>query len=399
MKRLAGLMRGRTSFVIAHRLSTLDVCDARLELERRPDRRRQRPGRRASRAAVSDVRPLRIAVLARVAMAVQPREGESIEQLVFLLTEELVRRGHAVTLFATGNSETSADLRWLYSRGYTEDASIWDWRLAEAMHAARAFEQAEEFDLIHSHAHHFALPFTRLVPTPVITTYHVEVDKDIVGVFARHPEAGLVAVSEWQRSTLAGIAQVPVIPHGIDVNAFPFAPDPGDYLLYLGRMIPDKGPVDAIRIAEQAGLPIVLAGPGASTSPRRWSRWWMASGCATPDGSDPRTATGCSPERQRSCFREPVPGAVRPRDGGGHGLRHAGGGDGGGGRARDRGAGRHRSCGRDGGGPGGARRPHPGARSPSRARARGGALRYARMVDDYEALYADTVARRGAAAS
>ena len=63
---------------------------------------------------MSDVRPLRIAVLARVAMAVRPREGESIEQLVFLLTEELVRRGHTVTLFATGNSETSADLRSLY---------------------------------------------------------------------------------------------------------------------------------------------------------------------------------------------------------------------------------------------------------------------------------------------
>jgi glycosyltransferase involved in cell wall biosynthesis len=206
-------------------------------------------------------RPLRIAILARVAMGVRPGEGESIEQLVSLLTEELVRRGHAVTLFATGNSETSAELRSLYSRGYTEDDSIWDWRLAEAMHAAQAFEQAEEFDLIHSHAHHFALPFTRLVPTPVVTTYHVELDKDIAAVYARFPEARLVAVSEWQRSTLAGIPDVPVIPHGIDVDAFPFAPDPGDYLLFLGRMIPDKGPVDAIRIAQQAGMPIVLAGP------------------------------------------------------------------------------------------------------------------------------------------
>jgi glycosyltransferase involved in cell wall biosynthesis len=208
-----------------------------------------------------NARPLRIAVLARVAMAVRPGEGESIEQLVFLLTEELVRRGHAVTLFATGDSETSAELRSLYSRGYTQDASIWDWRLAEAMHAARAFEQAEEFDLIHSHAHHFALPFTRLVPTPVVTTYHVELDKDIAGVYARCPEARLVAVSDWQRSTLAGIADVPVIPHGIDVGAFPFAPERGNYLLFLGRMIPDKAPVDAIRIAQQAGMPIVLAGP------------------------------------------------------------------------------------------------------------------------------------------
>src|SRR5213596_3007927 len=98
------------------------------------------------------VRRLRIAQVARIAAPVRPGSTRSIEQLVFLLTEELVRRGHAVTLFATGDSETSAELRSLYSRGYTQDASIWDWRLAEAMHAARAFEQAEEFDLIHSHA-------------------------------------------------------------------------------------------------------------------------------------------------------------------------------------------------------------------------------------------------------
>jgi glycosyltransferase involved in cell wall biosynthesis len=206
-------------------------------------------------------RPLRIAMLAPVAMAVRPGEGDSIEQLVSLLTEELVRRGHVVTLFATGGSDTSAELRSLYPRGYDEDSSIWDWRLAEAMHAARAFEQAEEFDLIHSHAYHYALPFTRLVPTPVITTYHIAMDKDILGAYTHCPEARLVAVSEWQRSTLARISEVPVIHHGIDVDAFRFAPDPGDYLLFLGRMIPDKGPVDAIRIAQQAGMPIVLAGP------------------------------------------------------------------------------------------------------------------------------------------
>ena len=212
---------------------------------------------------MSDVRPLRIAVLAPVAMAIRPGEGDSIEQLVSLLVEELVRRGHSVTLFATGASETSAELRSVYAHGYDESGDIWDWRLAETMHAARAFEQAEEFDLIHSHAYHFALPFTRLVRTPVVTTYHVEMDEDVLGAFAQYPEARLVAVSDCQRASLSGLEGVSVIPHGIDTDAFPFSPDPGDYLLFLGRMIPDKGPVDAIRIAEQAGLPIVLAGPAS----------------------------------------------------------------------------------------------------------------------------------------
>ena len=212
---------------------------------------------------MSDVRPLRIAVLAPVAMAIRPGEGDSIEQLVSLLVEELVRRGHSVTLFATGASETSAELRSVYAHGYDESGDIWDWRLAETMHAARAFEQAEEFDLIHSHAYHFALPFTRFVRTPVVTTYHVEMDEDVLGAFAQYPEARLVAVSDCQRASLSGLEGVSVIPHGIDTDAFPFSPDPGDYLLFLGRMIPDKGPVDAVRVAEQAGLPIVLAGPSS----------------------------------------------------------------------------------------------------------------------------------------
>jgi glycosyltransferase involved in cell wall biosynthesis len=212
---------------------------------------------------VSDLRPLRIAVLAPVAMAVRPGEGDSIEQLVSLLVEELVRRGHSVTLFATGASETSAELRSVYEHGYDESGDIWDWRLAETMHAARAFEQADEFDLIHNHAYHFALPFTRLVRTPVLTTYHVEMDEDVLAAFARYPEARVVAVSECQRASLTTLDGVSVIPHGIDTDAFPFSPDAGGYLLFLGRMIPDKGPVDAIRIAERAGLPIVLAGPSS----------------------------------------------------------------------------------------------------------------------------------------
>src|SRR6266480_4628865 len=102
---------------------------------------------------------LRIAQLAPIAMPVRPGDGDSIEQLVSLLTEELVRRGHAVTLFATADSATSAALDADYSHGYEHDPGLWDWRFHETMHAARAFERAADFDLIHSHVYHFALPF------------------------------------------------------------------------------------------------------------------------------------------------------------------------------------------------------------------------------------------------
>jgi glycosyltransferase involved in cell wall biosynthesis len=181
---------------------------------------------------------------------------------VSLLCEELVRRGHEVTLFATGDSVTSARLMSAYPLGYTRDADLWDWRFHETMHAAWAFEHAAEFDLIHSHAYHFALPFTRLVDTPVLTTHHTSVDPDVLRTFRRYPDAHLVATSQFQRRSLAEIADVPVVHPGIDTASFPLGSGGGDYLMFLGRMIPDKGPVEAVRIARQAGLPLVMAGPG-----------------------------------------------------------------------------------------------------------------------------------------
>jgi glycosyltransferase involved in cell wall biosynthesis len=204
---------------------------------------------------------LRIAQIAPIARGVQGGAGDSIEQLVWLLCEELVVRGHEVTLFATGDSSTSAQLAAVYSHGYDDDEELWDWRMHESIHAASAFERAAEFDVIHSHAYHFALPFTRLVAAPVVHTYHVEVDPDVLDAYRRYPEVHVIAISEWQRSTLASVRDVTVIHHGIDTAAFPFAPKRGTHLMFLGRMIADKGPLEAIRLAGELELPLVLAGP------------------------------------------------------------------------------------------------------------------------------------------
>jgi glycosyltransferase involved in cell wall biosynthesis len=205
---------------------------------------------------------LRIAQIAPIAHPVGPGAGDSIEQLVWLLCEGLVERGHDVTLFATGDSSTSARLASAYPRGYEQDEALWDWRLHESVHAAAAFERAHEFDVIHSHAYHFAVPFTRLVDTPVVHTNHVDLDPDVLDAYRRYPEAHVVAVSDWQRSTLPGVS-VTVIHHGIDTDAFPFSADAGPYLLFLGRMIADKGPLEAVRIARALPMPLVLAGRGS----------------------------------------------------------------------------------------------------------------------------------------
>ena len=204
---------------------------------------------------------LRIAQVAPIAVPVTADSTGSIEQLVFLLTEELVRRGHEVTLFATGDSQTSAALRAVYPRGYEEDEALWSWEFHETLHAAAAFERARAFDIIHSHVYHYALPLSRLVETPAVHSYHVLPDDDVVRAYARYPEAHLVAISDYQRRVFTDSPDVAVVHHGIDTESFPFNPARGDYLAFVGRIIPGKGTVEAVHLARQAGVRLVLAGP------------------------------------------------------------------------------------------------------------------------------------------
>ena len=194
-------------------------------------------------------------------MPVRPGEGDSIEQIVSALAESLTARGHEVTLYATGDSVTSARLRSLYERGYDEDDALWDWQLRESLHAAYALEHAGEHDVVHLHDYHFAVPFSGFVPTPLVTTHHTEQSPELVDAYARRPRLKVVAISAYQRDCLGDRVGAEVIHHGIDVASFPFAPRGDDYLVFLGRMIPDKGPAEAIRIAHAADRPLVLAGP------------------------------------------------------------------------------------------------------------------------------------------
>jgi glycosyltransferase involved in cell wall biosynthesis len=206
-------------------------------------------------------RPLRIALVAPVGGPVRPGVGESVEQLVALLADELVRRGHQVTLFATGDSETSAELRFLFDHGYEFDEELWDWQFTESLHVAHAYSQASEFDVIHNHSYHFALPLTPFVAVPNVQTHHVEMSPAIVREFRRAEQIELVVVSRFQARHFDGRPNVHLIHHGIETGAFPFGAGEGGYLLFLGRMIRDKGPVEAIEVAKRAGLPLVLAGP------------------------------------------------------------------------------------------------------------------------------------------
>jgi glycosyltransferase involved in cell wall biosynthesis len=204
---------------------------------------------------------LRIAQVAPVASPVLPGEGESVEQLISLLTDGLVARGHEVTLYATGNSRTCARLRSAHPRGYDEEGELWDWYRAESFNAALAFEHASEHSVIHAHDFHFALPFAGLTTTPLVETPHTEIPPEVIAAYRRRPEVHVVAVSDYQRRVLGDRPNVSVIPHGIAFGQFPTGDRPAGHLLFLGRMLADKGPANAIRIARAAGLPLILAGP------------------------------------------------------------------------------------------------------------------------------------------
>jgi len=206
-------------------------------------------------------RPLRIAEIASVGTAVRRGVGESVEQLVSLLCDELIARGHEVTLFATGDSKTDAQLRSYFEHGYEHDEELWDWQFTEYMHVGHAYSQAGEFDLIHCHSYHFGVPFAQFVTTANVHTHHVEMEPGVIDAYRRLPQVQLVAVSRFQSQAYGGCPNLELIPHGIETDAFPFGEQGGDYLLFLGRMIRDKGPVEAIEIARQADMPLVLAGP------------------------------------------------------------------------------------------------------------------------------------------
>jgi glycosyltransferase involved in cell wall biosynthesis len=186
-----------------------------------------------------------------------------VELVTWLLTEGLVNRGHDVTLFATGDSTTSAKLESVYPHGYWHDTTMWPWELYEMLNLAAAVERAREFDVVHYQAAYYpmSLGFARLCPVPLLQTLHHSPSTEEVRLWSRYPEAPFVAISNEQARLLSGLNIVATVLHGIDTGAFAFREQPDDYVLFLGRFTDGKGPVQAIEIAKRAGLRIILAAP------------------------------------------------------------------------------------------------------------------------------------------
>jgi glycosyltransferase involved in cell wall biosynthesis len=175
-----------------------------------------------------------------------------------LLTEGLVAQGHEVTLFATADSVTKATLHGTSATGWSEDPSI-DPKVAECLHIASVFEQADEFDIIHNGFDFLPLTYSGLVDTPVVTTIHGFSSPRIVPVYERYDATtSYVAISDSDRHPRLHYAAT--VHHGIDTGAFSIHPDPGDHLLYFGRIHPDKGTAHAIEVAHRSGRRLDIAG-------------------------------------------------------------------------------------------------------------------------------------------
>ena len=206
----------------------------------------------------ASARPLHVAMLAPIAWRTPPRHYGPWELATSLLTEALVARGVDVTLFATQDSLTEATLAGVVPRPYNDDPAV-DAKVWEMRHVAHVMERAGEFDIIHNQADFVPLAFSRFVKTPIVTTVHGMPSERILPMLAEYQrDVHYVAISETDRSPHLRYAAT--IPHGIDVESFPFNATPARELLFFGRIHTDKGTAVAIQVARAAGLPLHLAG-------------------------------------------------------------------------------------------------------------------------------------------
>ena len=200
----------------------------------------------------------RIAVLSPISWRTPPRAYGPWELVVSLITEELVRMGMDVTLFASGDSETSGKLIGVCPHPYSEDP-LADPKVMECLHISEVFERAADFDLIHNHFDFLPLTYSGLVDTPMLTTIHGFSSPSIVPVYKKYNgRTHYVAISEANKSP--ELDYIATIHHGIDITQFSFVESRGEYLLFFGRIHPDKGTYEAIQVAQRAGKKLIIAG-------------------------------------------------------------------------------------------------------------------------------------------
>jgi len=201
---------------------------------------------------------MKVAVLSTVAWRTPPLHYGPWEQMASNLTEGLVEAGLEVTLFATGSSVTAATLNSVVEKGYEEDRHQ-DAKVIECLHISNLMEHAGEFDLIHNHFDFLPLSYTGLIKTPFVTTIHGFSSERIIPVYQKYNASShYVSISNANRHPLLNYTGT--VYNGLDIGNFDFSNTAGEYLLFFGRIHPDKGTAEAIQIAIKSKRKLIIAG-------------------------------------------------------------------------------------------------------------------------------------------
>ena len=203
---------------------------------------------------------MKIAQIAPLWESVPPKLYGGTERVVSYLTEELVRQGHDVTLFASGDSQTVARLWAACPQAFRSQTGLVNRDVPMILMQEQAFGvEAGNFDIIHSHLDFLSFPLSRRCATPVLTTLHGRLDlPEFVAMYEEYADMPVVSISNAQRLPLPGVNWQGTVYHGLP-DLYTFHPDPGSYLAYLGRICPEKRPDHAIEIAKRVGIPLRMA--------------------------------------------------------------------------------------------------------------------------------------------
>lgn len=205
---------------------------------------------------------MHIAHVSTLSAPVRQHSHGSVEALIWLMTRELTRLGHEVTVFASGDSQLPAGkLVSVLPGPYGATGSLDDWYLCEWLNLCRAVEESRHFDVIHTHAYLWGVPLEPFSAAPMVHTLHIVPDDNAARLWSERRSAKVTAVSQHQWSAYPDLHPNAVIPHGVDVSEFALSPEPHDYIAYLGRFVSGKGPLLAIETARKLGIRLLMAGP------------------------------------------------------------------------------------------------------------------------------------------
>jgi len=203
---------------------------------------------------------MRIAQVAPLWESVPPKLYGGTERIVSYLTEELVRLGHDVTLFASGDSVTTARLEAACARALRLNTGIFNRDAPMTMLMEQALGKTGDFDIIHSHLDFMGFPLARRNPTPTVTTFHGRLDlPELQPVFREYAEMPMVSISNAQRKPVSWANWHATVYHGLPRDLYGLHPNPGSYLAFLGRIAPEKRPDHAIELAKRIGIPLRIA--------------------------------------------------------------------------------------------------------------------------------------------